>query len=147
MGTLNIASSSLVYVDTAIIIYSLEKFPDYYAALEPLWIKLKAKEIRMITSELALLETLVLPLRNSDTDLVQTYESLLTASEIELIPVTLSLLRNAASLRATTNLKTPDAIHAATALDAGCTIFLTNDNGFRNVPNLSVVILSEVLAS
>lgn len=86
-------------------------------------------------------------MKNSDADLVQTYESLLTASEMQLIPVTLSLLREAANLRATTNLKTPDAIHAATAIDAGCTLFLTNDNGFRNVTNLPVVILSEVLAS
>ncbi len=93
------------------------------------------------------METLVLPLRNFDTDLVQTYESLLTASEMQLIPVTLSLFRDAANLRATTNLKTPDAIHMATAIDAGCTIFLTNDNGFRNVTNLPVVILSEILAS
>jgi predicted nucleic acid-binding protein len=114
MGTLNLPSSSLVYVDTAIIIYSVEKFPTYYATLEPLWLKLKAKEIRVISSELALMENLVLPLRNSDTDLLQTYESLLTASEMRLIPVTLSLLRNAANLRVTTNLKTPDAIHGST---------------------------------
>lgn len=147
MGTLNLPSSSLVYVDTSIIIYSVEKFPDYYATLEPIWLKLKAKEIGVISSELALMETLVLPLRNSDTDLVQTYESLLTASEMQLIPVTLSLLRGAANLRATTNLKTPDAIHAATAINAGCTLFLTNDNGFRNVTNLPVVTLREVLAS
>ncbi|WP_237671421.1 hypothetical protein [Allocoleopsis franciscana] len=38
-------------------------------------------------------------------------------------------------------------MHAATALDVGCTLFLTNDSGFRNVPSLPVVILSEVLAS
>lgn len=147
MGTLNLPSSSLVYVDTSIIIYSVEKFPDYYATLEPMWLKLKAKEIAIVSSELALLETLVLPLKNSDIDLVQTYEALLTASEMQLIPVTRSVLRNAANLRAITSLKTPDAIHAATALDVGCTLFLTNDNGFRNVSNLPVVILSEVLAS
>ncbi|MEW6497003.1 MAG: PIN domain-containing protein [Cyanobacteriota bacterium] len=45
------------------------------------------------------------------------------------------------------NLKTPDAIHAATALNSSCTLFLTNDSGFRNVLSLPVVILSEVLAS
>lgn len=66
---------------------------------------------------------------------------------MQLIPVTLSLLRGAANLRANTNLKTPDAIHAATAINAGCTLFLTNDNGFLNVTNLLVVMLREVLAS
>ncbi|GAB4203501.1 MAG: PIN domain-containing protein [Coleofasciculaceae cyanobacterium] len=147
MGTLNLPSSSLVYVDTSIIIYSVEKFPDYYATLKPMWLKLKAHKIRIVSSELALLETLVFPLRNSSTDLIQTYEDLLTASEMQLIPVTRSVLRNAAKLRATTSLKTPDAIHAATAIDEGCTLFLTNDSGFRNVPSLPVVILSEVLTS
>ncbi|GAB4203484.1 MAG: hypothetical protein Fur006_57890 [Coleofasciculaceae cyanobacterium] len=72
-----------------------------------MWLKLKAKEIAIVSSELALLETLALPLRNSATDLIQTYEELLTASEMQLIPVTRSVLRTAANLRATTNLKTP----------------------------------------
>ncbi|WP_276752095.1 type II toxin-antitoxin system VapC family toxin [Chlorogloeopsis fritschii] len=57
------------------------------------------------------------------------------------------MLRQAANIRATTNLKTPDAIHAATALSISCNQFLTNDKGFRNVPGLPVVILSEVLTS
>jgi predicted nucleic acid-binding protein len=50
-------------------------------------------------------------------------------------------------LRANHNLKTPDAIHAATALAAGCVLFVTNDAGFRCVPGLPVAVLSEVAAS
>ncbi|WP_235181616.1 type II toxin-antitoxin system VapC family toxin [Chlorogloeopsis fritschii] len=93
------------------------------------------------------METLVLPLRNADTFLVDTYEQLLLSETIQLIPISQSILRQAANLRATTNLKTPDAIHAATALSISCNQFLTNDKGFRNVPGLPVVILSEVLTS
>jgi predicted nucleic acid-binding protein len=44
-------------------------------------------------------------------------------------------------------LKTPDAIHAATALACGSAMFVTNDGGFRKVPQLPVVVLSEVAAS
>lgn len=62
------------------------------------------------------MEVLVLPLRNVDTSLIADYEQLLFSSEIQLIPISKSVLREAANLRATTNLKTPDAIHAATAL-------------------------------
>ncbi|BAY22207.1 PilT protein domain protein [Calothrix sp. NIES-2100] len=66
---------------------------------------------------------------------------------MQLIPISQSILRQAANLWATTNLKTPDAIHAATALSVSCNQFITNDQGFRNVPALLVVILSEILAS
>ena len=33
-------------------------------------------------------------------------------------------------IRAVTGLKTSDALHAATALSAGCTLFVTNDTDF-----------------
>lgn len=146
MGQLNIPSSAVVYVDTAIVIYSVEFNPDYWQLLQPLWAKLQANEISIVSSELTLMECLVVPLRNGNNLLVDTYEQLLS-SQISLVPISQTILKHAAQLRATTNLRTPDAIHAATALSQGCTLFITNDTGFRNVPNLSVVILSEVLAS
>ncbi len=147
MGTLNIPASSLVYVDTSTVIYSVEKFPEYVPLLAPLWLKLQAGEIEIVSSELILMETLVLPLRNSNSILINAYEQLLISSEMRLIPISQSILRQAANLRATSNLKTPDAIHTATALSVSCNQFITNDKGFRNVPGLPVVILSEVLAS
>lgn len=93
------------------------------------------------------MEALVLPLRNNDLLLLETYEQLLLSEEMQLIPISQSVLKQAANLRARTKLKTPDAIHAATALSANCSQFLTNDQGFRNVPGLPVIILSEILAS
>ena len=147
MGQLIIPSSATVYLDTSVIIYTIEANPIYYSLLQPLWLKFQTGEIELITSELTLMETLILPLRKANNALVNDYEQILLSSEIQLVPITRSVLKAAANLRATTNLKTPDAIHAATALDAGCTLFLTNDSGFRNVPTLPEVILSEVLAS
>ena len=147
MGQLNLPSSATIYLDTQVIIYTVEANPNYYSLLQPLWLKFQIGEIELMTSELTLLETLVFPLKNANTILVRDYEQLLLSSEIQLVPITQSVLITAANLRANTNLKTPDAIHAATAISEGCTLFLTNDNGFRNVPNLSVVILSDVLAS
>jgi predicted nucleic acid-binding protein len=66
---------------------------------------------------------------------------------MQLQPITLPILEAAARLRATTGLKTPDAIHAATALAAHNTLFLTNDSDFRRVPGLPVTLLSEVVSS
>jgi predicted nucleic acid-binding protein len=147
MGQLILPSSGIIYIDTSVVIYTIEGNPDYYSLLQPLWLKFQLGELEIISSELILMEALVLPLRNANTSLIQAYEQLLLSSGVRLIPISQFILRQAANLRATTSLKTPDAIHAATALSVSCNQFLTNDKGFRNVANLPVVILSEVLAS
>ena len=147
MGQLILPSSSTIYLDTSVVIYTIEGNPDYYSLLEPLWSKFYAGEIQIISSDLTLMEVLVVPLRNGNHVLVADYEELLLSSQVQLISINQSILRQAANLRATTSLKTPDAIHAATALSVGCDQFITNDKGFRHVPGLPVVILSEMLAS
>ncbi|MBW4647009.1 MAG: PIN domain-containing protein [Goleter apudmare HA4340-LM2] len=74
-------------------------------------------------------------------------EQLLGSSPLRLLPISQMVLRGAATLRATTRLKTPDAIHAATALRENCTLFLTNDRQFRTVAGLTVTVLEEILTA
>jgi predicted nucleic acid-binding protein len=144
MGQLIIPDGAIVYVDTAPVIYSVETHPDYWTLLQPLWRKSQANQINIISSELLLMETLVFPLKSKDMSLVAIYEDLFT-DDVQLLKITQRILYSAAQLRSVTRLKTPDAIHAATAIDAGCTMFLTNDSGFRTVPGLSVIILKDIL--
>jgi predicted nucleic acid-binding protein len=147
MGQLAIPTSATVYADTSVFIYSIEVNPDYYTLLEPLWAKFYAGTVKIVSSELTLMEALVVPMRDRNDSLVNTYEQLLLSSNVRLIPISQAVLREAARLRATTNLKTPDAIHAATALGGHTTLFFTNDSQFRKVTGLPVVVLSEVVAS
>lgn len=146
MGRLTISNSDLVYADTSIFIYTVEVHPDYYPLLQPLWSKFQAGEIGIVTSELTLMETLVVPLRDGDTNLANTYDQLLLSSSLQLIPIHQEILRNAAQLRGDYNLKTPDAIHLATALRENCNLLLTNDVQFRRVTGLSVTILQDALS-
>jgi predicted nucleic acid-binding protein len=145
MGTLNIPSSGLVYLDANPIIYSVERHPVYWPLLQPLWHAAKGKSIEILSSDLALLETLVGPLKTGNTALASAYELLFQHSQTQLLPITHAILRIAAQLRATTKLKTPDALHAATAIDVGCALFVTNDVGYRNVPGLPIVVLDDLL--
>ena len=76
------------------------------------------------------------------------YEAAIFRADLHLLPINQDVLREAARLRAAIpGLRTPDALHAATALIADCTLFLTNDAGFRRIPNLPLAILDDVLAS
>ncbi len=145
MGQLSFPPLAKVYLDTAPIIYSVEKHHDYWQILISLWNALKAKEIEVFTSQLTLLETLIQPIRQNNQPLVAAYESLLTKTDVKLELINLAVLRQAADLRAAQNLKTPDAIHASTAIAANCSYFVTNDNGFKRLSNFNVVVLSEII--
>jgi predicted nucleic acid-binding protein len=145
MGSLILPASGIVYIDTAPVIYTVERHSDYESLLLPLWSALDGNAIAVITSELTLLETLVKPLRDGNQALVDDYEKLLTATGISLQAITADILRGAAGIRSTTNIKTPDAIHAATALSAGCVQFITNDSDYRKLSSLPVVVLKELV--
>ena len=73
------------------------------------------------------------------------FRSIFVAAEMELIPATLAIWEDAARIRATTGLKTPDALHAASALQAECALFLTNDSDYRRVQGLPITVLDDLV--
>ncbi|MGH7171240.1 MAG: type II toxin-antitoxin system VapC family toxin [Gemmataceae bacterium] len=148
MGQLTLPSSGTVYVDTNAVIYRVERIEPYLTASAPLWDALDAGLASVLTSELTLLEVLVKPLRDGNSTLASLYRTvLLGTAGLTCVPITRSILESAAQLRAGHHLKTPDAIHAATALAHGSSLFVSNDTGFRRVPGLPVAVLREVATS
>jgi predicted nucleic acid-binding protein len=145
MGVLTLPPAGPIYLDANGFIYSVERIEPYRTLLEPMWQLARAGQFEIASSELIILETLVKPLREGDTILENLFGALLYAREVRLIPATAVLWENAARLRATTSLKTPDALHAVTALAAGSTLFITNDGGFRQVSGLSVAVLDDIV--
>lgn len=144
MGRLTFPVGSLVYLDTAPIIYAVEKHINFWPLLEPFWIDVGSGAINIVTSELTLLEVLVAPIRLDNEPLIDAYQEIFSSKGIEPIPIDTGILRHAARLRATQNFKTPDAIHAATAMLSNCHHFVSNDEGFRRLSAIDVTILSDL---
>jgi predicted nucleic acid-binding protein len=146
VGSLRLPTSGRVYLDTEALIYSVERHPVYGPMLEAVWAAADDGTIELVTSELAVLEVLVLPIRLGDVALEQDYERLLDRGAISLVPVGRPVLRRAAELRARlASLRTPDALHAATALDAAARQFVTNDPVFGRIEGLEVTILKDLI--
>ena len=89
---------------------------------------------------------LVGPIKQGNTTLLAGFHRLLFHStNVRLLAITRPILEEGVRLRASANLKTPDAIHAATALFAPCALLITNDADFPRVPGLNVIVLRDVL--
>ena len=145
MGPLELPSSGPVYLDASAFIYSVERIEPYQALIEPIWQLAQAGRFTVVSSELVVSEVLVRPLREGNRVAETLFRSLLGANEVRLIAATRSLWEETARLRAETGLKTPDALHAASASQAGCTLFVTNDADFRRVEGLPIAVLNDLL--
>ena len=146
MGPLTLPTHGPVYLDANGFIYSVERVEPYRTLLEPMWRQARAGEFDVANSDITILETFVKPLRDGDEVVETLLRSMFDAHEVSLIPATRELWEAAARIRAETGLATPDALHAATALLAGCAAFITNDTDFRRVQGLPVVVLDDLLA-
>lgn len=143
MGLLSAIHGNRIYLDTNIWIYALEGFPAYAQELTELFTAIDQGNLFAITSELSLAEVLVKPIQNQNSSQQDLYKQALTSTQtLQVLPVQRDILIEASQIRAIINLKLPDAIHAATALKAQCSTFLTNDQRFQTVPGLPVVLLS-----
>ena len=143
MGLISDLGPGLVGVDTAIFIYLIEEELRFLPHVLPLFAEVDQGRRELVTSALTLLEVLVVPYRAGNHQLAERYEQLLTRSRgIRMVELTRDQLRAAAQLRAATGARTPDALHLASALGAGCKTFVTNDRRLPAIPGLRVIHLS-----
>lgn len=145
MGAIAALTGTDVYLDANIFIYAVEGLVPVAASLTTLFTRFDSGQLRAVTSELTLAEVLVKPLRDGNAALRDTYARMLrTSRSLTMIPVSRSILAQAAALRAASSVKLPDAIHAATALEQKCSTFLTNDRLFTSVGSLPVLHLPDL---
>lgn len=145
MGLLDSLRGDLIYLDSNIWIYASESFAAYSQSLTALFEAADAGLLTIVTSELTLAEILVRPIKEGNTFEQEAYIEAISSSKGSVVRVVeRSILIRAAEIRASTKLKLPDAIHAATAIATECTTFLTNDKQFRTVQGLHTLLISQV---
>ena len=133
-------------IDTSLFIYQVEAHPKYKELTHSVFTWVEGPTGRAVTSAITLLEVLVQPYRSSDRKRVNLFYSLLsTYPKLAWVEVSLEIADRAAHLRAEYNLRTPDALQAATAIACRATGFISNDAALRRVTGLDVVILDELL--
>ncbi len=135
----------LLAIDSAPLIYVVEQHPTYFDRMRFILKHVYNGPISAVGSTLILTEVLALPLRLGKPNLVNDYEQIINNSVgFQLVSVDKKIARRAVELRAKYGLKTPDALHIATALESYCDAFLTNDLGLKRVTEIQVLVLDEL---
>jgi predicted nucleic acid-binding protein len=145
MGWVETLRGEIIGLDTAPLIYYIEENPKYLSTLQPFFEALDRREFSIVTSTITLLEVLVHPIRQNNHQLVQQYRNILSnAVGIEMFPLDINISEYAAQLRGEYNIRTPDAIQMATAIQAGATYFLTNDIALPEIPDLRILVVENL---
>jgi predicted nucleic acid-binding protein len=140
-----IPRSGPIGLDTSVFIYYVEENASYIDVIAPIFEAADRGELQIVTSALTLLEILVIPFKRNDVRLASRYEALLTRSRsVRLVDVSRDQLRAAAYIRATSRIKTGDALQLAAAKAGGCSLFLTNDQRIPAIRGLRIVRLSDI---
>lgn len=134
-----------LFFDTAPVIYYVEKDPHRFATVKAIFEHVDDGRLIAVTSPVTLAECLVLPYRLGRNDLQRDFSELITRGGNTLfVSISETIGQRAAELRARYNLALADAIQVATAIDARCDAFLTNDVQLKRVAELTILVVDEL---
>lgn len=134
-----------VGLDTAPLIYFIEENPTYFEATKLFFEAMDRGDFTIVTSTVTLLEVLVHPLRSNNSALATEYRDILLNSKLMTLKVSSAIAERSAQLRASHNVRTPDAIQLSAALHAGATHFFTNDVRLPEIPSIQILSLDSLV--
>lgn len=116
-----------IYFDSCVIIYLIERREPWNAAIRRELVRLSEPESRVVFTDLVRLECRVFPMAAGRLDLLADYDAFFAGEGITWQSLETDVFDLATEIRAINRLKTPDALHLAAAIRAGCSEFWTND--------------------
>ena len=118
-----------IYFDACMAIYFVERsVPGRDQAIVDALEQRRANAPSLCWTDLTRLECRTKPLRDQDHGLLASYDEFFSQPGAVFMAMTSAVFNLATELRARHRLRTPDALHLAAAIEAGCEEFWTNDN-------------------
>lgn len=134
-----------LFLDTAPVIYYIEKHPNHVAASTAIFNLIDQGVITAVLSPVTLAECLVVPQRLGLVTLQQDFISLITyGRNTDFVHIDDSCAVVASELRVRYNLSLLDALQVAAALNSGCEALLTNDVLLRRVSEIRILLMDDL---
>jgi uncharacterized protein len=118
---------SRVYWDTMLFIYWLEEHPVFSKRVDEIHQQMEERRDQLITGAFTIGEVLAGPYRKAAAQRLDEVRRQLGNVVADIIPFTLETAERYAQIRGTLRVSPADAIHLASAAEAGTDLFLTND--------------------
>jgi len=132
-------------VDTMVFVYHFEDHGEFGPAAGRLLKAAEEGRCRLVCSILTLLEILVVPKRNGQEELCRRYREIFQSfPNLAVVDLGPEIAEVASDLRAKHSLRTPDAIHVATAIRAGAAAFVSGDGRLGRVKELRILRLDQI---
>jgi predicted nucleic acid-binding protein len=131
---------SRIFFDTNVFIYMFEGLEPNRTRMIEIRRRMLERGDQIVTSAMTLGELLVKPTKLGQTSLIEQYDRAVR-STAQVISFDAQVAWRFASLRATHNLRSADAIQLACAAHSGVDLFLTNDQRLHslNVPGIGFI--------
>jgi predicted nucleic acid-binding protein len=137
-------SYQVLGLDTMIFVYHFEDHPAFAPLTEPLFEAIDRGEILAELSVLLAGEVLAGAKKAADNEMLLRYGHIFSEfPNLTLHDADMRVMEKMSDLRVAYGLKTPDAIHVATALLHGAQAFVTNDAELKRVNELDVLVLED----
>ena len=134
---------SCVYWDSMLFIYWLEDHPQYAKQVDAIHSRMKQRQDRLITGAFTFGEVLAGTYRKGRAELADQFRTLLRSVVAEIVPFTVETAEHYARIRGGLGTSPADAIHLASAAQAGTDLFLTNDKSLvgKIVPGIQFIAM------
>ncbi len=114
-------------------VYMLEAHPNYGPAVDKILDSMIRRGDTLCTSVFSAGEVLAGPRRRGSQSEVDTIKQFFMSGTVEVLPFALETADRFASIRAANKVSPADAIHLASAAEAGVDVFFTNDADLRKL--------------
>ena len=131
----------IVFLDTNVVIYAVELHAAFGLKAQSRIALALAAGDTLMASDLVRMECLVGPLKLAKPALEKAFRNFLAPSNVQVVGITAAVCDRAASIRATFNFKSLDALQLAAALEHGANVFLTSDARLNSYTGLTVEVL------
>ena len=142
----DLAGHRRIGLDSNILIYLLETSGPLADAAARIVDAIDAGTTEAVLSTVGLIEILAGPARAGDAAAFELTADALRDLLIRVVSLDQAMAEDAAWIRGSLGIGLEDAVHLASARNAGATAFVTNDRRLRSIPRLEVVYLDDLVA-